>query len=204
MASQKSSPASKKPAAKAAAKPAAAKPAAAKPAAKAATKPAAAKPAAAKPAAKPAAKAAASADCAHSTNYHDTFLTIAPDCAATQGTVPPLDKPTVASLTYRMIAENPYRYTSDDILFTVYADRNALPAGERDAARRAFFAKPQACLRASDLGKKYGWGIHADEHGRVALVGCETKAYRELAEGKRRGANGEPVRVKPAMRSSRA
>ncbi|WP_298711512.1 DUF6157 family protein [Micrococcus sp. 2A] len=36
--------------------------------------------------------------------------------------------------------------------------------------REAFFAKSQACLRASPLGKRHGWGLHHDAEGRVALV----------------------------------
>jgi hypothetical protein len=102
-----------------------------------------------------------------------------------------------------MIQEQPYRFTSDDVLFTVYADRKGIPEGERAAAREAYFSKGQACLRASPLGKKYGWGIHADAEGRVALFGMETAEYRSLAGGKA-PRRAETVTVKKAMRSSRA
>lgn len=140
----------------------------------------------------------------HTTNYADTFIAVAPDSAAARGAVPrETDNPTIASRQYRMIAESPYRYTSDDVIFTVYADRSAIPARDRPAARKAFFAKGQACLRCSDLAKKYGWGIHSDAEGRVALIGVETEEYEAFVAGQRRGSDGEPVKVTAAMRSKR-
>ena len=52
-------------------------------------------------------------------------------------------------------------------------------------------------MRASALPKKYGWGVHFDEQGRMALYGMETDAYREFA------AMTDTLKVLPAMRSSR-
>lgn len=107
----------------------------------------------------------------------------------------------MAERTYRMIAEHPYRFTSDDVIFGVWADRRDIPEAERAAAREAFFAKGQACLRASDLGKRYGWGVHSDAEGRVALVGVETPEYEVFASGQT--PDGTPVEVTRAMRSRR-
>jgi hypothetical protein len=138
----------------------------------------------------------------HSTNYTDTFIAIAPDSNAARGTVPKeTASPSVALHTFRMIHDHPYRYTSDDVIFTVYAERNSISADQRAAARTDFFSKAQACFRASDLGKKYGWGVHSDAEGRVALYGVETEEYEELVSGNRLGSDGKPVTVKRAMRS---
>lgn len=133
------------------------------------------------------------------TNYFDTFIEVAPDTKAVGATEPPArgSGPTVAELQYRMISEHPYEYTSDDVLFTIHADRTGIPDGEREAAREAFFAKGQACLRASPLGKTYGWGTHHDSEGRVALVPMESDEYRALAAD-------SGLAHKAAMRSSRA
>lgn len=140
----------------------------------------------------------------HSTNYQDTFIAVAPDCSATQGTIPKeAATPSAALLAYRLIQAQPYGLTSDDVLFSVFAERQRLPPAERDTARAAFFAKPQACLRASDLGKRYGWGIHSNAAGKVALVGVETDAYRTLLSGRVPGHPGQTVTVKYAMRSQR-
>jgi hypothetical protein len=114
----------------------------------------------------------------HTTNYTGTFIAVADDCPAATGIVPPEKaQPTVARLQYDLIAAHPYRYTSDDVLFTVYATRNGIHPAEWGAARAAFFAKSQACLRASPLGKTYGWGIHFDAAGRVALYARDSPAY---------------------------
>ena len=140
----------------------------------------------------------------HSTNYTDTFITIAPDSDATLGTVPKeTANPTVALRTFRMVRDHPYRYTSDDVIFTVHADRAGIPASKRAAARKEFFSKGQACFRSSDLAKRYGWGFHSDGDGKVAVYGVDTAEYKAFASGTRLGSNGKPITVKPAMRSSR-
>ena len=134
----------------------------------------------------------------HTTNYFDTFIAVAPDTAATAATEPPQrPTPSVAELTYRMIAEHPYGFTSDDVIFGVWADRRGIADVERESARAEFFAKGQPCLRSSDLGKRYGWGVHADAEGRVAVVPMDSDEYARLASGE------GGVSVTRAMRSSR-
>lgn len=140
-----------------------------------------------------------------SINYFDTFIAAAPDSAASTGMLPgERATPSVAALTHRMISEHPYEYTSDDVVFAVYADRHGIAEAERNAARDSYFAKPQPCLRASDLGKKYGWGIHCDGEGRVALYGVDSAEYGQFLRGERLTSSGSAVTVKNAMRSSRA
>jgi hypothetical protein len=70
------------------------------------------------------------------------------------------------------------------LLFEVHRRRRDIARrGDIARARQAFFAKPQACLRTSPLAKQYGWGLHHDGDGRVALYGVETGEYRRLASG---------------------
>ncbi|WP_127129639.1 DUF6157 family protein [Georgenia sp. SYP-B2076] len=138
------------------------------------------------------------------TNYCDTFIAVAEDCRATAGTVPPAGaRPTVAALTYELISAAPYALTSDDVLFTVHAIRHGIPEAERARAREEFFARPQPCLRSSPLGKSYGWGVHSDGDGRVALVGRETERYRVLTDPAATTPEGRPIAQTRAMRSSR-
>ena len=118
---------------------------------------------------------------AHTTNYIATFIEVAEDCPADDAVEPPLtDAPTIAALHYRLIAEQPYTRTSDDVVFETYALRNGI-AVDDTAAREAYFAKGQPCLRSSPLGKRYGWGIHHDTEGRVALVPRGSAEYAALA-----------------------
>jgi hypothetical protein len=118
----------------------------------------------------------------HTTNYFDTFIKVADDSPAAQAQEPPAKaEPTIAQLHYELISAHPYALTSDDVIFETHARRAGIPEAERVAARAAFFAKGQACLRSSPLTKRYGWGVHADAEGRVALVPRESEEYARLA-----------------------
>src|SRR6478735_6758582 len=124
----------------------------------------------------------------HTTNCFDTFIQVAEDCPARTGEEPPVraGNPTVAGLQYRMIAEAPYKYTSDDVIFASSAHGRELGAKatkkQRSLARDEFFSRGQACMRASGLGKRFGWGVHADAEGRVAIYAVDGKRYQALAQ----------------------
>ena len=138
----------------------------------------------------------------HSTNASRTFVTVAPDCPVSEAAPPPERKtPSVARLTFEMLAGAPHEHTSDDVFFGVFADRQAIPEEARPAARALFFSKGQPCFRASDLCKKYGWGVYSDEEGRVALYALGSPSYARLASGV--GPDGEPITVVASMRSAR-
>ena len=117
----------------------------------------------------------------HTTNYFDTFIEVADDCPAVIGQIPPVNAntPSVATIQFELISQHPYAFTSDEIIFRVYAIRNDLAASDYAIAKKEFFSKGQACLRSSALAKRYGWGIHADHQGKVALIGLETDDYKK-------------------------
>ena len=124
----------------------------------------------------------------HSTNYRDTLITVSTDCPVPGGTIP--EKPgTIATVQHGLLA-TPYAMTSDDLLYETHRVRS----GEK--SREEFFAKPQACLRASPLVKTFGWGIHHDGEGRIALVDPRSDAYRRLLDD-------PTVKKTPGMRSKR-
>jgi hypothetical protein len=115
-----------------------------------------------------------------STNQINTFIAVAPDCLAKKAEIPPKPE-SVAGLEYAMLHDQPYRLTSDDLLFAIYARRNGIvDAAALTESREAFFDRAQACLRTSPLAKRYGWGIHYDTDGRIAIYGVETPAYRDF------------------------
>lgn len=117
----------------------------------------------------------------HSTNYFDTFIEVSDDTKASFGTRPPLKaNKTVAEIQYQLISENPYKFTSDDVLFQVFADKNDLTNAEQNQAREQFFSKGQPCLRSSPLPKNYGFGVHCNSEGKVALFGMETEQYQQF------------------------
>jgi Family of unknown function (DUF6157) len=115
----------------------------------------------------------------HSTNYFSTLISASPDCKASTGTVPSKEG-TIAALQHEMLAAAPYQMSSDDLLCAVEARRKGIARNKFAAFRKAFFSEPRACLRGSPLVKSYGWGIHHDGNGRMALVGRETSTYAAM------------------------
>lgn len=134
----------------------------------------------------------------HTTNYQDTFIAIADDCPAIQGEIPLQkgDTKSVATLQFEILSRNPYKFTSDDVLFQVFATRKDLTEAEYEEARNEYFSKGQACFRASPLTKRYGWGVHSDSDGRIAIYPCESEEYQKFM-------NDSSIKVVKAMKSSR-
>lgn len=133
----------------------------------------------------------------HSTNYYNTLIEVAEDCPATESTIPPTkNKKMIANWQYEYLAEQPYQYTSDTILFNIHAQRKAIPEEELEAAKLAFFSKGQACFRASPLPKRYAWGIHSNADGKLALVAKRSESYQALLAD-------ENVKKVKAMRNKR-
>lgn len=63
----------------------------------------------------------------HTTNYFDTFISVAEDCPVTTAEVPPTKNPqTAAEIQYKMIKDHPYRYTSDDVIYTSNGERRGV------------------------------------------------------------------------------
>lgn len=135
----------------------------------------------------------------HTTNYINTLIEIADDCPVSASEVPPLkgDNKSVANLQFEMLNGNPYKFTSDDIMFSVFATRKELPKKHSMEKREEFFSKGQPCFRASPLAKRYGFGVHSNPDGKVAIYGVETQEYDRLMK------DGMIKKVK-AMRSKRS
>ncbi|MFZ1227612.1 MAG: DUF6157 family protein [Saprospiraceae bacterium] len=134
----------------------------------------------------------------HTTNYYNTFIEVAPDYTKSESLVPPIkgDKQTVANIQFDMIRSQPYTFTSDDVIFNTFAVKNDIANSELVSEREKFFSKGQPCMRASPLTKSYGWGVHCNIDGKLALIGMETDAYEQFV-------NDESLEHVKAMRSKR-
>ncbi|GII05663.1 DUF6157 family protein [Planobispora takensis] len=137
-------------------------------------------------------------------NYYDTLIAVAEDCPVGSSVEPEPrgGKKTVAVLQFEMLDADPGGLTQEDVLFESWLRRQepAERSQEELAELRAqLFSKPQACLRASPLPKKYGWGLLFDGEGRVRLCPMESEEYRRILAGE-----VPEVKVLKAMRSSRA
>ncbi len=134
----------------------------------------------------------------HSTNYYNTLIEIAEDCPAAAGEVPPRrgQKLSVANLQYDYVHDHPYEFTSDDVLSHIYVVRKGFMEDQFEAMKHEFFSKGQPCFRASPLTKRYGWGVHADAEGKIALLSADSAEYAALVAD-------DTVTKKKAMRSKR-
>jgi beta-xylosidase len=118
-------------------------------------------------------------------SYKNTFIKISEDSNVSSATVPVQrnGKPTIASIEYDLIKNNPYEYTQEDVQFKTYLIKNQIDLDQSiDELREQFFTKPKACFRASPLVKKYGWGIHYDVDGKVAIYDAESDQYTQYLQ----------------------
>lgn len=129
-------------------------------------------------------------DGVHTTNYENTLITVSADTRATAAVPPPTGRGTVAERQFALLFGHDYELTSDDVIWSVHEARGG--AG----TRAEFFSVGRPCLRTSPLAKTYGWGVHADADGRVALVPMGSQRYEQLLAD-------DSVRKVSAMRASR-
>lgn len=134
----------------------------------------------------------------HTTNYIDTFIEVAEDCPTRKGEIPPMkgDVKSLANIQFEIISQNPYNYSSDEVLFHCFATKKGLSKSELKSEREIYFSKAQPCLRASPLTKRYGWGIHSNSEGKIALYAVETADYKKFLKDKK-------LKVVKAMRSKK-
>lgn len=136
----------------------------------------------------------------HTTNYKDTFIEVAEDCPVSSAEIPPLkgEEKTAAVIQFEMVSNNPYKFTSDDVVFQVFAEKNKIKSkSQLTSEREKFYSKGQPCLRSSPLTKRYGWGVHNNAEGKVAIYAIDSMEYKKFAKDK------NLAHVK-AMRSKRA
>ncbi len=89
------------------------------------------------------------------------------------------------------------RTPTQKVAFQVYAVVHDIPRATWPTERKNFLSKSRPHLRMSPLAKRYGWGIHNNADGKIALIAIESSAYKQLLD--------EPDTTKiKAFRTSRA
>lgn len=87
----------------------------------------------------------------------------------------------IAGLEYALLIGDPYHYTGNDLILNVHRRHKNVADAELGVFRSFLFAKSQPCMRLSMLTKRWGWGVHYDELGRIAIYGAETQEYHDLS-----------------------
>lgn len=132
-------------------------------------------------------------------SYKNTFIKVSEDSEVSSAItpLPRNNKPTIASIEYALISNNPYKFTQEDGQFQTYLIKNQIKSEQLEEFREHFFQKPKACFRASLLVKKYGWGIHYDDEGKIALYDVNSEGYEQFL-------NSDTITILKGMRSKRS
>lgn len=89
--------------------------------------------------------------------------------------IPPAREPkTIPQIEYEILIDKPYKYTSDDVLYAANGARRGMSWEE-------FFARIQPDFRLSPLTQRYGWGVHSDRDGNIALYPVDSAEYKAFA-----------------------
>ena len=138
----------------------------------------------------------------HTEAYWNTFIIIAPDSDARVAQIP-ADRngiPTIARIEYQLLTSKPYRLNHEQLIYEVHIRKNNFPqpidALDEAEIKRQLFTKGHACLRASPLTKKFGFGAHYNNDGYIAIYPVDSPEYAAFVEN-------DLVEKIPAMRSSR-
>ncbi|MEX6701661.1 DUF6157 family protein [Peribacillus frigoritolerans] len=115
-------------------------------------------------------------------SYKNTLITISEDSKVSSAKVPVIrnEKPTIAYIEHDLINNNPYKFTQEDVQFKTYLIKNQMEAENAAELREQFFSKSKACFRASPLVENYGWGIHYNNQGKIAIYDVNSEMYNQL------------------------
>ncbi len=131
-------------------------------------------------------------------SYIQTFVIKSDDCPTDIGERPGEWKSprTKAQIEYDLLLNAPYTLDHDALNYTVYATQCA-EKGTVAEGRAEYLSKGRPCMRASALVKRYVWGAHYDDQGRIAIYPADGADYARLAAA-------PDIKVLKGMRSSRA
>ncbi|WP_026702596.1 DUF6157 family protein [Salibacterium aidingense] len=115
-------------------------------------------------------------------NYYNTFIVIAEDSPVQKAVIPSSrrQKPTLAEVEYELLKEHPKKWTQEEFQFEAHMRHKNIPEEKRASAKMEYDKKSHACMRASALPKKFGWGLYFDGKGKVELVAVDSERYNQL------------------------
>ncbi|MBT4552270.1 GIY-YIG nuclease family protein [bacterium] len=99
----------------------------------------------------------------------NAFIAISEDSDVDRSIIPG-PKKTVARIKYETLIENPYKFTERQLFYEVHVVRRKRNDLKIDSYQ----------IKRSPLVQKFGWGIHVDNEGRLALIAKESSIYSEL------------------------
>lgn len=134
----------------------------------------------------------------------DTFVRVAEDCPIEIGMAPVSTRtlPPVHVIQYQLLSTEPYKYNLEELIYEVHVRHKQIPQEEQVTRKEEIwaelFSKNHPCMRASMLPKRFGWGVHYNAEGKIAIYAKESPEYDQFIMGE-----GEMLKLVYAMRSKR-
>jgi hypothetical protein len=103
----------------------------------------------------------------------EEIILVAEDCPISSSEAPPLgDKKTIARIDYEVLIENPYVFNEREFFKKVHYEQ-----------RKRFDLKIETYnIKRSSVVQTYGWGVHRNREGKLALIPMESAEYKKLQE----------------------
>jgi hypothetical protein len=118
--------------------------------------------------------------------YKNTFIQVAEDCPVATSIIPVAkgNKKSIHVIQYELLSQHPYTFNHRELIFEVHIRRQGISEDDlkirRDEIWDNLFQKGHPCLRVSAPTKRYGWGAHYNEAGKIALYGMESEQYAQF------------------------
>ncbi|MEK7949631.1 DUF6157 family protein [Luteolibacter soli] len=119
--------------------------------------------------------------------FRNTFVRIAADCPESAGIEPASrgGKKPVHLIQLELLRSAPHHFTHESLVVESELLREP-PTGEtRAEILSRIRSKPLPCLRCSPLAKRYGWGFHFDDDGKIGVHSAGSASYAKLAADSR-------------------
>ena len=135
-------------------------------------------------------------------SYTDTLIKVAEDCPVSKSEIPVAKRSSLPAhvIQFELLTQNPYTFDHEGLTYEVYIRQKEIPADvlqtSAEKIKEELFSKGHPCMRASALTKRYGWGAHYNEAGKIAIYPQESEDYKKLMEL-------VTVKKVPAMRSKK-
>src|SRR5690349_19258091 len=121
--------------------------------------------------------------------YKNTFVKVSEDCPVAVAEIPVAKngKKPLHVIQYELLIQNPYRFDHEELIWEVYVQQKGIPqkvleSQEGAEIKAALFSKGHPCMRASALIKRYGFGAHYNEAGKIAVYPSGSAAYLAFLE----------------------
>jgi hypothetical protein len=105
------------------------------------------------------------------TNLEELIL-VAEYCPVSKSQIPPFenDRKSIARIGYEILIEEPYKYTESEFFHELHFVRRNRP----DLINKTYN------IKLSLLVTMYGWGVHSNKQGKLALIPMESDEYKLL------------------------